>query len=177
MPSFFRRLAVCVLLPTLAGCNSSGCNPFAASPEKQAVRMIEKLGGQVVRDDKDPARPIVLVKLSDNRVTDEALRSLREKGFLHLLSSTVSFSSPVRTPSAWREFSGGRVPVVNPGLFIASQHPADFLGNSARPWRVGLQQPRQYLMELRRRQRRRFFSRRPFSRRRNHNASNDSVMW
>jgi hypothetical protein len=39
--------------------------------------------------------------------------------------------------------------VVNPGLFIASQHSADFLGYSAWTGRVRLQEPREHLMELR----------------------------
>jgi hypothetical protein len=93
------------------------------------------------------------------------------------LTSTVSFLLPVRAPSARWEFTGGRMPVVNSGLFIASQYTTDFLGNSPRPRRVRLQQPREHLMQLRYRQRGRFFLRRPFSNTRNHNASRDSVMW
>jgi hypothetical protein len=42
MPNRSSPLAACVLLLSLAG-----CNPFAASPEEQAVKAVEKLGGKV----------------------------------------------------------------------------------------------------------------------------------
>jgi hypothetical protein len=64
-------LASCVLLLPLAG-----CLPQPATTEDQAVTAIEKLGGKVVRDDKDPAKPVVTVDLSNTPVTDAGLKEL-----------------------------------------------------------------------------------------------------
>jgi internalin A len=84
-------LAVSVLL--LAGCGPSASTPpqaatqphthgasQAATPpddaEDQAVKAVEKLGGQVVRDPNDPAKPIVEVNLNGAAVTDAELKEL-----------------------------------------------------------------------------------------------------
>ena len=50
---------------------------YADDAEDQAVKAVEKLGGKVVRDDKDPARPVVEVDLEQSwRVTDADLKEL-----------------------------------------------------------------------------------------------------
>src|SRR5262245_35886352 len=46
--------------------------------EAAAVKMIEKLGGQVTRDDKRPGRPVVDVDLGGTTVTDAGLKELKE---------------------------------------------------------------------------------------------------
>src|SRR5262245_22503561 len=46
--------------------------------EAAAVKMIEKLGGKVERDDKLLGRPIVAVNLSGKKVTDTGLKELKE---------------------------------------------------------------------------------------------------
>ena len=49
---------------------------YADDAEDQAVKTIEKLGGKVVRDDKDPAKPVVAVDLAFTVVTDADLKEL-----------------------------------------------------------------------------------------------------
>ncbi len=49
---------------------------FAEDAEDQAVKAVEKVGGMVVRDDKDPAKPVVEVNLHATKVTDAGLREL-----------------------------------------------------------------------------------------------------
>src|SRR5262245_37392912 len=54
--------------------------------EAAAVKMIQKLGGQVVRDDKLPGKPVVDVDLDTTKVTDAGLRELKELKSLQLLN-------------------------------------------------------------------------------------------
>ena len=44
--------------------------------EDQAVKAIEKFGGEVMRDDKDPAKPVIEVNLNATEVTDAGLKEL-----------------------------------------------------------------------------------------------------
>jgi len=62
-------LAGCVLLLAAAPL-------LADEAEDQAVKAVEKLGGKVKRDDKDPAKPVVGVGLSGAKVTDAGLKEL-----------------------------------------------------------------------------------------------------
>ena len=61
---------------------SAGVLLLAAAPlcaddaEDQAVKAVEKLGGQVVRDDDDPAKPVIKVSLRKTGVTDVGLKEL-----------------------------------------------------------------------------------------------------
>src|SRR5437660_1373306 len=56
--------------------------PLAAAPlcaddaEDRAVKAVEELGGKVIRDDKDPAKPVITVDLYGTRVTDLGLKEL-----------------------------------------------------------------------------------------------------
>src|SRR5262245_59688478 len=46
--------------------------------EQSAVKMIEKLGGKVMRDDKRPGKTVVKVDSIDTEVTDAGLKELKE---------------------------------------------------------------------------------------------------
>jgi internalin A len=46
--------------------------------EAAAVKAVEKLGGKVTVDDKQPGKPVVGVELSGTKVTDAALKELKE---------------------------------------------------------------------------------------------------
>src|SRR5262245_64969312 len=54
--------------------------------EAGAVKAIEKLGGQVTRDDKQPGNPIVGVGLNYRKVTDAELKQLKELKSLRRLA-------------------------------------------------------------------------------------------
>src|SRR5262245_17073757 len=64
-------------------CAAVACVMLSTDParadeaEDKAVAIVEKLGGQVVRDEKRPGKPVVEVRLDDlPGVTDETLRAL-----------------------------------------------------------------------------------------------------
>jgi hypothetical protein len=76
-------------IPALAGCLLL----LAASPlladdaEDKAVEAVKKLGGKVIRDDKDPSKPVIKVNLNVSQVTDADLKELaplKELKELHL---------------------------------------------------------------------------------------------
>jgi uncharacterized protein (TIGR03067 family) len=46
--------------------------------EADAVKLVEKLGGKITRDDKQPGKPVVEVNLSLKNVTDADLKALKE---------------------------------------------------------------------------------------------------
>src|SRR5262245_11608864 len=46
--------------------------------EAAAVKMIEKLGGKITRDDKRPGKPVVGVDLKSTPVTDAGLKELKK---------------------------------------------------------------------------------------------------
>ena len=50
----------------------------ARADEADAVKLVEKLGGKVTRDDKQPGKPVVEVNLSLKKVTDADLKQLKE---------------------------------------------------------------------------------------------------
>ena len=50
----------------------------ARADEADAVKVVEKLGGKVTRDDKQPGKPVVEVNLSLTKVTDADLKQLKE---------------------------------------------------------------------------------------------------
>ncbi len=50
----------------------------AEADEADAVKLVEKLGGKIMRDDKQPAKPVVGVDLSLKKVTDADLKELKE---------------------------------------------------------------------------------------------------
>ena len=49
---------------------------YADDAEDQAVKFVHNLGGEVVRDDKDPARPVVMVDLGSTKVSDAGLKGI-----------------------------------------------------------------------------------------------------
>src|SRR5262245_65626816 len=53
--------------------------------EAAAVRMVEKLGGDVTRDDEIAGNPVVGVHLDETAVTDEGLKQLKELKSLQTL--------------------------------------------------------------------------------------------
>src|SRR2546425_614201 len=72
-----RRLPMrCCLGALLAALILSGA---ARADEADAVKLVEKLGGTIKRDDKQPGKPVVEVDLSfRDKVTDADLRELKE---------------------------------------------------------------------------------------------------
>ena len=50
----------------------------ARADEADAVKVVEKLGGKLTRDDKQPGKPVVEVNLSLKKVTDADLKQLKE---------------------------------------------------------------------------------------------------
>jgi len=50
----------------------------ARADEADAVKVVEKLGGKITRDDKQPGKPVVEVNLSVKKVTDADLKQLKE---------------------------------------------------------------------------------------------------
>lgn len=48
----------------------------AGEGEEKAVRAVETLGGKVVRDEKQPGKPVVEVILWNRPVTDDDLKAL-----------------------------------------------------------------------------------------------------
>ncbi len=70
----FRRF-----LPVAAGVLLLAAAPVRADDaEDQAEKAVQKLGGMVVRDDKDPAKPVIKVDLSFKKVTDVDLKALAD---------------------------------------------------------------------------------------------------
>ena len=65
-----------LLLPVVV-CLCASCQSPAAREEK-AVQAIEALGGDVVRDETPPGRPVVEVILARTQVTDSDLKDLQE---------------------------------------------------------------------------------------------------
>ena len=61
---------LCLLFITVPG------NARADDAEDKAVAFFEKLGGKVTRDDKQPGKPVVGVKLLNSEVTDAAIKEL-----------------------------------------------------------------------------------------------------
>src|SRR5215475_10522525 len=60
--------------------------------EAAAVKMIEKLGGTVTRDDKRPGKPVVVVDLRGTKITDAGLKELKE---LKNLQEVVLFRTAI----------------------------------------------------------------------------------
>src|SRR4051812_42555276 len=56
----------------------------AYADEADAVKVVEKLGGKIIRDDKQPGKPVVGVDLGLTLMTDAELKEL--KGFPKLLT-------------------------------------------------------------------------------------------
>jgi internalin A len=73
MPKYIRPVDVCVLLLSLAG-----CTPAAYPPKDPVDKAVLRLAGRMVRDDKDPARPVVALDLDSTFVTDAGLKDLKE---------------------------------------------------------------------------------------------------
>ena len=48
----------------------------ADDAEDRAVAVVEKMGGRVTRDDKEPGKPVTAVNLSFTQVTDAELKEL-----------------------------------------------------------------------------------------------------
>ena len=82
MPKHSLLCAACVLLAAVP--------LYADEAEDQAVKAVEKLGGMVIRDDKDPERPVIEVKLYDAKVTDADLKELAALKALRTLDLCVS---------------------------------------------------------------------------------------
>jgi internalin A len=71
--------AVCLLAAPL----------YADAAEDAAVMAIKKLGGEMTRDDKDPAHPIVALSLVGVPVTDTGLKNVAALKGLKTLNLTV----------------------------------------------------------------------------------------
>src|SRR5262249_22360996 len=54
--------------------------------EAAVVKMIEKLGGRVTRDDNRPGKPVVFVDLRGTKITDAGLKELKELKSLETLN-------------------------------------------------------------------------------------------
>ena len=73
------------VLPLLAGLLLASPLLYADEAEKKAAATVEKLGGKVERDDKDPAHPVMSVDLNGTKVTDAGLKELAGLKNLHHL--------------------------------------------------------------------------------------------
>jgi hypothetical protein len=71
------RAAAALAAGLLSLCQPGAPAGEAPEGQKQAVAAIEKIGGKVEYDPKDPARPVVRVRLNETRVTDKDLEHLR----------------------------------------------------------------------------------------------------
>src|SRR4051812_40523 len=49
----------------------------ARADEAAAVKLVEKLGGRITRDDKQPGRPVIEASLVNSKVTDVDLKELK----------------------------------------------------------------------------------------------------
>src|SRR5262245_49304970 len=58
----------------------------ALADETLAVKLVEKLGGSVTRDDKQPGKPVIGVTVSSPKLTDAELRILTDLKQLTSLS-------------------------------------------------------------------------------------------
>ena len=58
---------------------------LADEAEDRAVEAIKKLGGEVVRDDKNPSKPVIEVDLLNTEVTDAGLKELASLKSLQVL--------------------------------------------------------------------------------------------
>src|SRR5262249_42042827 len=58
--------------------NAAAAPTTDTTPEAKAVAYIEKLGGTVIRDEKQPGRPVIGVRLNGPHVTDTALSRLED---------------------------------------------------------------------------------------------------
>src|SRR5262245_54211681 len=68
------RLALIAVL-VLAVC---GMTLRADEAEDRAVKAVEKLGGKVTRDDKQPGKPVIALDLSWTKMTDTRLKDLKD---------------------------------------------------------------------------------------------------
>ena len=50
----------------------------ARADEAAAIKLVEKLGGTVTRDDKQPGKPVIEVEIFNAKVTDADLKELKE---------------------------------------------------------------------------------------------------
>src|SRR5271157_3041520 len=76
-----------IMLPLLLGLSLAPVLCWAAEPnpdQAKAIAEIEKLGGKVAVDDKNPDKPVIDVDLMDTQVTDAGLSHLDR--FPHLQS-------------------------------------------------------------------------------------------
>src|SRR5688572_16749840 len=82
---------ILVAVPLLGTLALGGGNPF--KEEERTVALIEELGGQAVRSDILPGRPVVKVSLKGPRVTNAILprlRALSQLEQLDLLQAQVT---------------------------------------------------------------------------------------
>ena len=94
MPKLSLSLAACVLLLAVVPL-------YADDAEDQAVKAVEKLGGKVIRDDKDPAHPVVEVDLEQCWGLTDA--GLKELAALKGLRKLVLFSCEGVTDASLKE--------------------------------------------------------------------------
>ncbi len=69
---------------------------YADDAEDKAVATVRQLGGKVLRDDKDPAHPVMSVDLSNTQVTSADLKELAALKNLKVLDL---FNTPVTDES------------------------------------------------------------------------------
>ena len=68
------RLMLCGLMAGVILCSSAPVR--ADDAEDKAVAFVEKLRGQVTRDEKAPGKPVIKVNLFGSEVTDAGLKEL-----------------------------------------------------------------------------------------------------
>jgi hypothetical protein len=78
----WRKLMRCSLCALVAVVILAGA---ARADEADAVKLVEKFGGTIKRDDKQPGKPVVEVTIYNTKVTDAAVKELKELKQLTIL--------------------------------------------------------------------------------------------
>lgn len=94
---------------------------LADDAEDQALQTITQLGGRYQRDDRDPARPVILVSIGNTKVTDAGLKCLAALGELEslTLSCTKITDAGLKELAPLRKLRKlylGSVPITDAGL-------------------------------------------------------------
>src|SRR5580700_5094501 len=93
----------------------------ARADEADAVKLVEKLGGKITRDDKQPGKPVVEVNLSLKKVTEAGVKELKELEQLTrlILGGTQGTDAGLKELKHLEQLTELRVigsPVTNAGL-------------------------------------------------------------
>jgi len=109
------------LLGLVLGCSQFGCAPHVTSEEAEAIAAIERLGGQVKRDDRRHGSPVVEIALGGTRVADGDLAYLArfpELETVALFDSSIGDEGLVRLKDCTelRTLYLGRTKISDEGL-------------------------------------------------------------